>query len=139
MKTTRNIRARRHPSPIAGFSLIEVMIAMVIFAIGVLSLGVCVPAATKRIGKAGNQTHASTLAAQRAETLLMTPYSDGALTAGTHADAKNPVDGYYYVQWTVTDDQPINACKRIVVNVSRWSTTNPIEAAVTVVCPQSGG
>lgn len=123
----------------AGFTLIEVMVALVIFAVGVLSLALVVPSATKRVTKAGIQTRASSLAAERAETLLTTPYSHGDLTAGTHTDPANPVDGSYYVRWRVTNNAPITGCKRVVVSVSKTSVTARAEAAVTIVCPQSGG
>lgn len=132
----RPARARRRAP---GFTLIEVLVALMIFAVGVLSLGLVIPAATKRVTKAGVQTRASSLAAERAETLLTTPYSHGDLTAGTHADPANPVDGSYYVKWTVTDGAPIAGCKRVLVSVSKLSVNARPEAAVTIVCPQSGG
>jgi type IV pilus modification protein PilV len=122
-----------------GFTLIEVLIALVVFAIGVLSLGITIPLATKRINRAGQQTHASTLASERAEQLLMTPFDNGDLTAGAHTDPANPSDGVYYVSWNVTDNQPAANCKRVVVSVTRWTTTNKSEAAVTIVVPKSGG
>lgn len=134
----RSPRRGRAARPSAGFTLIELMVALVVFAIGVLSLGLVVPLATNRVNAAGVQTRASALAAERAETLLMIPYGDADLTAGTHADPANPIDGYY-VQWRVTDNQPINGCKRVVVFVSKWSTSARPAASVTVVCPQSGG
>jgi type IV pilus assembly protein PilV len=138
MKTTRSTPRAVRPRA-AGFSLIEVMVAMVVFAIGILSLAVMVPMGTNRIGKAGKQTHASTLAAMRAEDLLITRYGDADLTAGVHTDTHNPVDGVYYVQWSVTEDSPITSCKKVVVTVSRGSTSGTPEAAVTIVCPAAGG
>ena len=137
---------RLHPRPglrrrprLAGFSLIEVLIAMVVFAIGVLSLGICIPLGTHKIDSAGNQTHAAELAAQRAEALLITPYGDNDLTAGVHTDANNPIDGQYYVDWTVTDDTPVTACKRVVVQVARGGVNGTPDAQVTIVTPKSGG
>lgn len=134
----RRLHAGRRPGQ-AGFTLIEVIVALVVFAIGILALGLTVPSATRRIGRAGQQTRASSLAADRAETLLITPYDHDDLLSGTHTDPANPIDGRYYVKWTVTDNQPITACKRIVVSVSRNSTNATPEAAVTIVTPQSGG
>ena len=40
----------------AGFTLIEVMIALVILATGMLALALCVPVASRRIMKSGTQT-----------------------------------------------------------------------------------
>ena len=138
MKTAPRLRFARLRSS-SGFSLIEVMIALIVFAIGVLALAVCVPLGTRKITRAGQQTRASTLAAERAEQLLMTPYGNGDLTAGNHTDVNNPVEGIYYVQWDVSDDQPIASCKRVFIHVSRYNLTQPTEAAVTIVCPSSGG
>jgi prepilin-type N-terminal cleavage/methylation domain-containing protein len=134
MKRPRMPRLRRNAD---GFSLIEVLIALIVFSIGVLSLALCIPLATRKVGKAGQQTRASTLAAQQAENLLMTAYGDDDLLAGTHTSPNNPIDGRYYVKWAVVDSVPVLGCKRVTVSVSRWSTTQPSEAAVTIVCPQS--
>ena len=130
---------RRTSRAQGGFTLIEIMVALVVFAIGVLALGVTIPSATRRISTAGAQTRASSVATERAETLLITPYDDGDLTAGTHTDPSNPIDGIYYLKWVVTDNQPITGCKRVVVSVSRWGVNRSPEAAVTIVTPQSGG
>lgn len=122
-----------------GFTLIEVLIALVIFATGMLALALCVPMATKRIVKAGTQTRASSLASETAEELLTVPYGHGDLTAGTHDDPTNPHDGVYFVRWVVEDDQPLANCKRITVKVARRSATAAPEAQIVVVTPLSGG
>ena len=123
----------------AGFTLMEVLVALIIFAIGVLALALCVPAATKRVTASGKQTLASTLAAQAAEELLTVPYGDGTLTPGTHDDPANPHEGVYFVRWVVEDNQPIASCKRIRVSVARGAAGNPPEARVVIVSPRSGG
>ncbi len=123
----------------AGFTLIEVMIALVIFATGMLALALCVPVASKRIMKSGAQTRSSSLASEAAEELLTVPYGDGQLTAGAHNDAANPHDNLYYVRWVVEDDAPLANCKRITVTVARRSVTATPEASIVVVTPQSGG
>jgi prepilin-type N-terminal cleavage/methylation domain-containing protein len=130
---------RGHTRGGAGFTLIEVLVAFVVFAIGILSLGLTIPMGTRRINRAGSQTRASSLATERAETILIMPYGQGDLTAGTHTDPNNPVEGVYYVKWVVTEDRPITGCKRIVVSVARWGVNRTPEAAVTIVTPQSGG
>jgi prepilin-type N-terminal cleavage/methylation domain-containing protein len=128
-----------HTRPDHGFTLIEVMVALVIFATGMLALALCIPMATKRVMKAGTQTRASSIASEVAEELLTVPYGDGDLTAGTHDDPANPHDGVYYVRWIVVDNAPAANCKRITVQVSRQSVTKPAEAKLVIVTAQSGG
>lgn len=133
--TTMHSNAR----PERGFTLIEVMVALVIFATGMLALALCIPMATKRVMKAGSQTRASSIASETAEELLTVPYDDADLTSGTHDDTANPHDGIYYVRWIVTDNAPATNCKRITVQVSRKAVTNPAEARLVIVTAQSGG
>lgn len=144
-------RPHRHPSPsprprkltrargAGGFTLIEVLVALMIFATGLLALALCVPLATKRVVKAGSQTRASSLASETAEELLTIPYGDGDLTAGTHDDPSNPHEGVYYVRWVVEDDAPSLNCKRVTVKVARGSASRPPEARLVIVTAQSGG
>ena len=136
--TTRANRVRPAPHH-AGFTLVEVMIALVIFATGMLVLALCVPMATKRIMKSGSQTRSSSLASESAEELLTVPYGDTKLTAGTHDDTANPHDGIYYVRWVVEDDVPLANCKRITVKVARNSAGATPEVQIVVVTPRSGG
>ncbi len=122
-----------------GFTIIEVMIALVIFATGLLALALCVPMATKHVMKAGSQTRASSIASEMAEELLTIPYGDGDLTSGTHTDPANPHQGIYYVSWVVVDDQPTTGCKRVTVKVSRRSVSSMPEAKLVIVTAQAGG
>lgn len=126
-------RTLRRAAPHAGFTLIEVMIALVVFAIGVLGLAITIPLGSKRIVTAGQQTRGSAMAAEQAEGLLEMPYGAGDLTAGTHDHAGNPLPGNYYVRWVVTDDQPVTGCKRIVVTAMRRSVTATPEATLVIV------
>ena len=131
----------RTPSgrPQAGFTLIEVLFAIVIFGMGVMAMLLCVPMASNRVMKSGSQTKASSLASETAEELLTVPYGNSSITAGTHNDPANPRDGLYYTQWTVEDDVPIASCKRITINVARNAVSNPSIARIVVVTPKSGG
>jgi Tfp pilus assembly protein PilV len=115
-----------------------VAVALTVFMIGALTLAIVMPAATRRIEQATAQTRASQLAAQRAERILMTPYDGDELTAGVHEDPGNPRDGLYQVLWTVEDGQPITACKRITVSVSRVTAAATLLAQTVVVVPQAG-
>jgi prepilin-type N-terminal cleavage/methylation domain-containing protein len=122
----------------AGFSLVEVIIALAVFMVGALSLSVVMPMATKRIVKAASQTRASELSAECAERILVTPWDDNDLLAGSHNDPTNPRDRVYYVSWAVLDSVPVPNCKRVTVSVSRNSVGAAALAQVTVVVPRAG-
>ena len=142
---TPSLRTRPHPVRAAharaqaGFTLIEILFAIVIFGMGVMALLACVPMASKRTMSSGAQTRASSLASEAAEELLTVPYANSRLNAGTHDDPANPHDGLYYTRWVVEDNQPIGSCKRITVTVARGAVTNPPLVRLVVVTPQSGG
>jgi len=123
----------------SGFTLIEIMFAMVIFAIGVLGLMACVPMASTRVMKSGAQTRASSIAAEAAEELLTVPYGHGSLTAGTHNDPANPHPGGYFTRWVVENDRPLASCKRITITVARGAVSNIPVVRLVIVTPQSGG
>jgi prepilin-type N-terminal cleavage/methylation domain-containing protein len=132
--------ARAVPArPQCGFTLIEIMFAMVVFAIGVMGLMACVPMASNRVMKSGAQTRASSLAAEKAEELLTVPYGNASLTAGTHNDPANPQPGNYYTRWVVENDKPLASCKRISITVARGTVSNFPLVRLVIVTPQSGG
>jgi type IV pilus assembly protein PilV len=137
---------RRAPRPVSrraqvretGFTLVEVLIALAVFMIGALSLTVVMPLATHRITTAAAQTRASELSAECAERILVTPWEDDDLLAGTHYDPANPRDQVYYVSWAVLDSVPVLNCKRITVNVSRNAAGTAALAQLTVIVPRAG-
>jgi Tfp pilus assembly protein PilV len=132
--------AARRPAGIGGeggFTLAEVMVSLGVFMVGALALAMAMPLATRLIESAGVQTSASEMAAQRAERLLATPWDDEDLAAGAHLDPANPRDRFYYLRWNVEADQPIVACKRVTVYVSRFSAAAVPLAQLVVVVPQT--
>ena len=139
-KPAATTAARKRPARAqAGFTLIEVIFAIVIFGMGVMALLLCVPVASKRVKKSGAQTRASSLAAEAAEDLLTVPYTHSSLTTGVHDDPANPHDGLYYRRWTVENNEPYASCKRITVTVARGAVTALPVARIVIVSPQSGG
>ena len=132
-------RASRRAAPrAAGFSLVEVIIALAVFMIGALSLSVVMPLATRRIVTADSQTRASELSAECAERILVTPWDDADLIAGSHNDPANPRERVYYVSWAVKDSVPVPNCKRVTVSVSRNSVSADALAQVVVIVPRAG-
>lgn len=123
--------------PERGFSLIELAMAIVVLAIGVLGLAALMPMGTRSAAKSGEVTRASELASALAERLLATPYSDPDLASGTHQATPWPQQGGYYLTWVVEDSQPIANCKRVTVTI-RWpSPSSPNKAQLVIVSPRA--
>ena len=97
-----------------GFSLIEVLIALAIFSVGMLGVGALqLNSASSNTG-ARLHTEATTLLVDQIERLTGLSYDDADLDAGSHA-----VDGIpYTVSWTVVDDAPAAGAKTIAVSVT---------------------
>ena len=70
-----------------GFTLIEIMIAMVIFVVGMLSVAALQTNATKGNTNANRSTRAFTWCSDRMEVLMNLPYTDANLNAGVHSQA----------------------------------------------------
>jgi len=114
------IRSNPHSGrPAAGFTLIEMLIAITILAVGMLAVASMQVAALQTNGKAARYTEASNLAQDRLERLLSLPYNDPGLAGGT--DTTEVVD-HLTVNWTVTDvDLSLDGnddAKRIIVRAS---------------------
>ena len=99
----------------SGFSLIEVLMALVIFTIGLLSANAMQIATIKSNTVANGVTVASVLVSDKIENIMAMDYTDAALTAGT--TTTTTVDGFT-LTWTVTGDTPLVGCKTVDVNVT---------------------
>ena len=89
-----------------GFTLIEVLIAMAIFAIGILAVTSMQIRSINQNASARIQTEATTLAVDWMEQLLSLPYEDAWLDEA--ASPLEAVEGSYTIQWTI-DEDPSNA------------------------------
>lgn len=117
-----------------GFTLIEVLIAITIFAVGLLAVATMQISAINVNSTAGKITTRMTWAQDKLEELMALPYSDpwiedlGDPPSGTDT-AGNPhqettFDGLYIISWTVTNNTPISSTKLITVAVTgRGKTT----------------
>jgi type IV pilus assembly protein PilV len=112
-----------------GFTLIEILIAITIFAIGILAVGSMQVAAIKGNSIANDLTEATTLAQDRMEKLIGLPYTDADLldTNGnqdnglddTDATADhNDANDRYNIFWNVATNYPIDNTKKIRVIVT---------------------
>tara|TARA_B100000315_G_scaffold105559_1_gene96789 strand:+ start:2521 stop:3006 length:486 start_codon:yes stop_codon:yes gene_type:complete len=125
--------------PSGGFSLVEVVIAIGLFAIVLLG-GAALLKTTIQANVANrNLATATFLGQDKVEYLKAVPFSHPDLVEIFHADLNNPMDangdvgGVFVREWTVSGSNPdldgINQLKTITVTVS-WSWPEPLDHAV---------
>ena len=117
-----------------GFTLIEVLIAISIFAVGLLAVATMQISAINVNSTAGRITTRMTWAQDKIEELMALPYSDpwiedlGDPPSGTdtadNAHQETTPDGIYTISWTVTDDTPVPNTKLITVSVTGRGKTS---------------
>jgi len=121
-----------------GFTLIEVVVALSVLAIGIVGLSVVFPLAMRDVSKSGATTKAVQLCQQKLEEFQMMAYAAPDLDQGfTHDDDANPIDGVYERTWEVTDDQPMTGCKLVEVTVS-WQARREESVMISTVIAQAG-
>jgi prepilin-type N-terminal cleavage/methylation domain-containing protein len=98
-----------------GFSLVEMMLAMTVLGIGLLSIAQIIPLALAGTTQARVRTQAVQAGQERLDDLMAVEYDS--LLAGTFSET---VDGYS-VTWTISDDVPVPGSKRIDL-VASWVT-----------------
>jgi type IV pilus assembly protein PilV len=99
-----------------GFTLIEVMIALTIFAVGMLAIATMQLSAIKVNARANSLTQRTSYAQDKIEELVALPYTDGELDNGFHAGGTN-TDGFT-ISWDITVDFPVPNVKLIDVTVT---------------------
>jgi len=112
-----------------GFSLLEVVIALGIFSIGILAIAGLQITATSGNAKARYRTEAATLAQDVVERLLAIDYVRDSVplrtefnTTGNGARAYTDPSGRYNIDWTVSGaDTPIDRAITINVTVRWWA------------------
>jgi len=108
-----------------GFTLIEVLVALSIFAVGLLAVAAMQNSAILMNSSAGKLTNLSTWGMDKIEELSTLPYNDPWLeTAGnppgndSAGNTHQEVSGDYTISWTVIDDNPLTSTKNITVTVT---------------------
>ena len=103
-----------------GFTLLEVIIALFIFSIGLLAVASMQMTSIKGNYFSGTLTEATSWAADQMETLMSLPYADPDLDAVSDHTV-DPVDlpdeCIYTIMWNVADDVTTNNTKTIKITV----------------------
>ncbi len=101
-----------------GIGLVEIIIAILIFAVGVSAAMQTLPVSNASTTRARNISIATNLAQEKIEALSAIPFSNSDLAAGSHVDADNPIERHFTRTWQVADDIPLNDMKEVNVMVS---------------------
>ena len=87
----------------SGFSLIELIIAIAIFSIGILAISLMQAKAIQGNHQANNMTLAVTVMSDHIERLMNESYASSDLTVGTHNSTAIMPAGVQSCSWTVTE------------------------------------
>jgi len=115
-----------------GFTLIEVLIAMAIFSIGILGVGTMQIRSTTGNTSARIRTEASIWAQDRVETLMLLSYGNSDLDPANNPHSAN--EGLYTVDWNVWENAggPIaGAVTQFLNGIIPTTNTKIIEVTVT--------
>ena len=118
-----------------GFTLIEVLIAVTIFAVGLLAIAAMQTSAIQMNSTGNRLTELSTLGIDQLENLMSLPYSDPSLQqAGNYpsndsaGNTHQITTGNYTVRWDVWDNVPTTNTKSITLTVSGKGKTLTISS-----------
>ena len=118
-----------------GFTLIEVMIAMMVLTIGILGMMTMQTSAITGNYKASTMTIASNIASRQIETLRNAPFVSNnvnACPANTPCTATDPSTGYG-ISWVIAQVTgiPTNDAQTITVTVTRPNGMQPVTYSYT--------
>jgi prepilin-type N-terminal cleavage/methylation domain-containing protein len=100
-----------------GFSLIELLMAIVFIGIGIMAVAGLFPLATKNINDGRLLSTALGRAQEKLEGLQVAGYSSVFMSPGTYSDTL----GTYARSWAIQDSVPSDGSKLVTVSVA-WPT-----------------
>lgn len=112
-----NTEKRKHRrADQAGFSMIEVLIALTIFAIGLLAVATMQITGIQGNATAKWQTESASWATAQVERLMSLDYGDNDLNSAN--EPFSLTKGQYTVAWDITDNDPMTNVKTVEVVVT---------------------
>jgi prepilin-type N-terminal cleavage/methylation domain-containing protein len=108
-----------------GFTLIEVLIALTIFAVGLLAIAAMQTSAIKMNSTAGNLTELSTLGMDRLEKLIALPYTSNQLNPANSPFTDPTPPAGFSVTWTVANGAAANTI--FITLTVRHGNSNPLQ------------
>ena len=103
-----------------GFTLVEVLIAVSIFSVGLLAVAMMLDTAIQYNSSARFITEATEIAHAQMEKLMSSPYDDANLEEASSPYGPSPIANYN-VSWSVHENVPMSAMKTISLSVT-WSS-----------------
>lgn len=124
-----------------GFTLVEVVMATLLLAIGIAIIGSVISEIVKKNFYSQRHTQAVLLAQNKIEELLNDGYEDPNLDEDTYENPLNPVNstgdsnGVFYQFWEIDDLNPIPGSKMITSKIQWESTDGELKSVIlTAVC-----
>ena len=97
-----------------GFSILENMISMAIFSMGILSISMLFTQTMTFTHNSEKLTVATNLAKGKLEEIRNTPYAN--IVSGTDSETVDNVR--FDFKWTVTNDLPVKGVRKVVMEIS---------------------
>lgn len=96
-----------------GFTLVELLVSIVILAVGIIGIVALFPQSYSHVGMAGHVSSMNHIGQMKLDQLRTLNYTHTDLLTGLHTTAW----GNYTLYWTVSDNEPITDMKRIRLEV----------------------
>lgn len=101
-----------------GSSLVEIMVALLIFGIGLVAAVRVLPESSAKTTRSRNKTIAVNIAQAKIEELMASGFESADLAPGDHDDPNNPVRNHFNRSWSIIDNTPVEGMKSISVSVT---------------------